>query len=223
MDIQNIIESSETYSEMLRKLGWKVLNCNYKKIKKLIIDNKYETKKLLSMSEFTKKYHTNHRESKIEDVLVENSSFSRTALKVKLYKHNLKKRRCEMCGQGELWKEKKMSLILDHINGISDDNRIENLRILCPNCNATLDTHCGKNNKIKLSKPKVVKDILFHLKRNKHLRKCNRPELNILEDEVAKHGYSATGRKYGVSDNAVRKWIKMYKLVRESHRPGTSL
>ena len=42
-------------------------------------------------------------------------------------------------------KVKKMSLILDHINGIHNDNRIENLRIVCPNCNATLDTHAGKN------------------------------------------------------------------------------
>jgi hypothetical protein len=40
---------------------------------------------------------------------------------------------------------KKMSLILDHINGVYNDNRIENLRIVCPNCNATLPTHCGKN------------------------------------------------------------------------------
>jgi hypothetical protein len=39
---------------------------------------------------------------------------------------------------------KKMSLILDHINGVNNDNRIENIRIVCPNCNATLDTHCGK-------------------------------------------------------------------------------
>jgi hypothetical protein len=37
-----------------------------------------------------------------------------------------------------------MSLILDHINGVNNDNRIENIRIVCPNCNATLDTHCGK-------------------------------------------------------------------------------
>lgn len=52
-----------------------------------------------------------------------------------------------MCGQGEEWNGKKMSLILDHINGVHNDNRLENLRIVCPNCNATLDTHCGKNNK----------------------------------------------------------------------------
>ena len=35
--------------------------------------------------------------------------------------------------------------VLDHINGVHDDNRLENLRIVCPNCNATLDTHCGRN------------------------------------------------------------------------------
>jgi ribosomal protein S27AE len=41
-----------------------------------------------------------------------------------------------------------MALILDHINGVPDDNRLENLRIVCPNCAATLDTHCGRKNKL---------------------------------------------------------------------------
>ena len=38
-----------------------------------------------------------------------------------------------------------MALILDHINGVATDNRLENLQIVCPNCAATLDTHCGRN------------------------------------------------------------------------------
>ena len=66
-------------------------------------------------------------------------------LKKRLYIEGLKKRECELCGQGEEWKGKKMSLILDHINGVHDDNRLINLRIVCPNCNATLETHAGKN------------------------------------------------------------------------------
>ncbi len=38
-----------------------------------------------------------------------------------------------------------MALVLDHINGVADDNRLENLQIVCPNCAATLTTHCGRN------------------------------------------------------------------------------
>lgn len=76
-------------------------------------------------------------------ILIENSTYTNTNnLKQKLYKGELKERKCEKCGQDEIWNDEKMSLILDHINGIYNDNRLENLRILCPNCNATLLTHC---------------------------------------------------------------------------------
>jgi hypothetical protein len=40
------------------------------------------------------------------------------------------------------------SLLLDHINGVPTDNRLVNLRIVCPNCAATLDTHCGRKNRL---------------------------------------------------------------------------
>jgi hypothetical protein len=46
----------------------------------------------------------------------------------KLYSEGFKERVCELCGQDETWNGKKISLILDHINGVNTDNRIENLR-----------------------------------------------------------------------------------------------
>ena len=55
---------------------------------------------------------------------------------------------CEICTQGENWFGKKLVMILDHENGDHFDNRLENLRILCPNCNSTLETNCSKNRKI---------------------------------------------------------------------------
>jgi len=91
-------------------------------------------------------FNNNYRGDKtikitLDKILVENSTYKRN-LKDRLYNEGLKTRKCELCGQGEEWRAQKMSLILDHINGINDDNRIENLRIVCPNCNATLPTHC---------------------------------------------------------------------------------
>jgi len=84
---------------------------------------------------------------KLKDILVKNSKYSKTHLKDRLYKENLLKPECSICGQKGTWLGKKISLILDHINGVNNDNRIENLRIVCPNCNATLSTFCGRNKK----------------------------------------------------------------------------
>jgi hypothetical protein len=73
----------------------------------------------------------------LEQVLVEGSSYHRGHLKERLFEAGLKDRRCELCGQGDTWRGRPMSLVLDHINGVSTDNRLENLRLVCPNCAAT--------------------------------------------------------------------------------------
>jgi hypothetical protein len=84
----------------------------------------------------------------LEQILVVGSHYNRQRLKDRLYDAGLKQRRCELCGQAEVWRGRPMSLILDHVNGIAIDNRLENLRIVCPNCNATLDTHRGRQNRL---------------------------------------------------------------------------
>lgn len=79
-----------------------------------------------------------------KDFLKKDSKISSSALKNRLYLEGYKNRFCEICGQGETWNGKKMSLILDHIDGEHSNNELSNLRIVCPNCNATLETHCRK-------------------------------------------------------------------------------
>lgn len=87
----------------------------------------------------------------LDEILVENSSYARANLKARLYAEGIRAPICELCGQGELWRCRPMGLILDHINGVRDDNRLANLRIVCPNCAATLDTHCGRKNRLERS------------------------------------------------------------------------
>ena len=53
-------------------------------------------------------------------------------------------RKCEICGT-EKWRGKEIPLLVDHINGNSSDNTFENLRIICPNCDAQLPTYKSKN------------------------------------------------------------------------------
>lgn len=53
--------------------------------------------------------------------------------------------KCEGCGIGPEWNNKKLTLQVDHINGVNYDHRPENLRFLCPNCHSQTDTFCWKN------------------------------------------------------------------------------
>jgi hypothetical protein len=165
-------------------------------------------------------------------VLVAGSAYSRQSLKRRLFAEGLKERRCELCGQDEHWHGRRMALILDHINGVATDNRLENLQIVCPNCAATLDTHCGRN--VLLVRGCVVCDEPFqptdprqrhcskrcsgrsepNRRRAIEARTVERPPYEQLLREIAETSWSAVGRKYGVSDNAVRKWVRWYEAER---------
>jgi hypothetical protein len=231
--LEKIVKESNNIGVVLEKLNLRKAGGNYKVIHKYIKEYNLDISHFIK-GEF-KLGSSPKNKLDLDDILIENSTYNRTSLKKRLYDEGLLKRECCLCGQGEDWNGMKISLILDHINGVHNDNRIENLRIVCPNCNAGLDTFAGKNNKFE-KKEKSVKKIkkkentlktdnkyinscecgnlkliesksceeCFHTNR----RKVERPSIEQLKKEVEEFGYSATGRKYGVSDNAVRKWIK---------------
>jgi hypothetical protein len=206
-NFENAIKNANSIKDALRNLNLRAAGGNYKIFHKYVKIYNIDTSHFISREIQNKTLLVNAFIKKISlnEILVENSNYNRTSLKNRLYNEDLKERKCELCGQGEEWKGKKMSLILDHINGVHDDNRIENLRIVCPNCNATLPTHCKGKKGLKESEKKEKNN-----SKNKK-RKVERPNYEILIKEVKDIGYNAVGRKYGVSDNSIRKWIKFYE------------
>jgi hypothetical protein len=84
-----------------------------------------------------------------EKVFVENSSYPRHRLKERIINENMIMYCCKICNTPPMWNGKPMPLILDHINGINNDNRLENLRFVCSNCDSQLDTYKSRNIKNK--------------------------------------------------------------------------
>lgn len=217
-DMINAIKSSVTISDVLRKLNLKVRPGNYDTV------NKFINKNNIDISHMTGNKTPNKIQAKkpLEEVLVENSNFSRHALKRRLLKENLIKNECEICGQKDKHNDKPLTMVLDHINGINNDNRLENLRMLCPNCNSQTDTFCSREPSEKSKCPdcggkksKKAK-LCFSCSKNKPkkiTRKIERPSKEELEKMIEEMSWVAIGKKYGVSDNAVRKWAKAYKII----------
>lgn len=207
-----IVKESISFAEVFRKLNKSKSGDSYKSFKSFIERNNIDT----SHFDPWKNNRFKNVGNPISYWLKEGTNINSSTLKEKLYKEGLKERKCEKCGQGEIWKGKKMSLILDHINGINNDNRIENLRIVCPNCNGTLETHC--RGKIGLEYKKQKYDCVCGNKKSKRSKKCRkcdaynqrkvkRPNIETILKEIKELGYTGTGKKYNVSDNTIRNWI----------------
>jgi ribosomal protein L37AE/L43A len=152
----------------------------------------------------------------LEQVLVENSTYSRFHLKKRILKHGLIENKCAKCGMLPVWNNEPLVLRLDHINGINNDNRLENLQFLCPNCDSQSSTFCGRNGSkrwyciecgVKVSKG--------HLKCRPHnspsprpnQRKIMWPTLPELQAQIAASNVWQVSKQLGVSDQAVHRML----------------
>lgn len=220
-----IVKNSNSKKEILEKIGLRAAGGNFKTLTRRLLAEGLLEELQLRTTKLVKDVLTKTRRNiPLDEVMVENSNYSRQNLKQRLLKLGKLNNRCIVCGIGPEWQGKPLTLQLDHINGLYNDNRIENLRIICPNCHSQTETYVGKANRIgnKKSLGKMRNKCImckqqasigsmsglcrkcYDLKR----RKVQRPEKEELLNIIKEIGFSAAGRKYNVSDNAIRKWIK---------------
>ena len=97
-------------------------------------------------SHFNRSGRSNTAKYTLDEILIENSPYAnRTKLKERLVNEQRIKYECALCGNKGEWNGLPLVLQLDHINGVNNDHRIENLRLLCPNCHSQTETFSGKN------------------------------------------------------------------------------
>jgi len=219
-EFKKAVEDSYSISQALVKLGVLPKGGNYRVFKR------FQKLYIVDTSHFTGQGHLkgkthNYTLKPLDEILVENSDYPSHALRKRLIKENVKEHKCECCGLTK-WLGDDISLELDHIDGNPHNNTLINLRVICPNCHSKTPTYRGKNKKAKRTSSKHLhtcsrcssqmktksKTTLCKACYDISQRKVDRPNKEQLIVELSHNSYVAVARKYGVSDNAIRKWLR---------------
>lgn len=142
--VQDAIKKNTTIKDCLIHLGLRPAGGNYKTFHNAcerhglkVPEENFDAKTLAARLKNTRP---------LKEILVKNSTYTnRVKLRERLVRAELLENKCAPCGLPPEWNGKPLTLQLDHINGVGDDHRIENLRILCPNCHTQTDSFAGRN------------------------------------------------------------------------------
>jgi hypothetical protein len=104
---------------------------------------------------------------------------------------------------GKTWNKKPLSLHVDHKDGNTFNNKSKNLRFLCPNCHSQTANYSGRKNRIDKRKTRFERP---------EIRRVKRPTSSVLKKLLWEMPTTQIAKRFGVSDKAVEKWAKFYKI-----------
>ena len=219
-EFTQIVQSSQTYKEIAIKCGYS----NFSGASNNIVKRRIQE---LGLDFKSSKPESVIREDK--DIFIEDSPVNQSTLRKKYFIGNYSEYKCTICGQEPFWNGKELTLTLDHINGHNKDDRLENLRWVCPNCDRQLDTFAGRNIQREENKNYCIDCGVEILQSSTRCIKCSsianglkarkveRPSREQLKSLIRFTSFTKIGQQYGVTDNAVRKWCDEYSLPRRKN------
>ena len=143
--LKNAVKKAKSFSQVIKMLGLVPAGGNYvqvqERIRFLKLDNSHFTGYAWNRGMRGRYLPL----TPLAEIMVENSTYQSYKLKVRLFREGIKEPKCEQCGWCAKSVDGRIPVELDHINGKHFDNRLENLRILCPNCHSLQLTHRAKN------------------------------------------------------------------------------
>lgn len=226
-EMQNLLNESNSFVEVLEKLGLCGHSGNHRTLKERIKKDNLSIKILEKKRKEKNIERSILKKIPLSKIMVKNSNYGTNHLKARLIKENVFKYVCEKCKNKGSWMGKKLTLQLEHKNGKSKDHRLENLCFLCPNCHSQTETYAGKN-----SSAKRIRNCAECKGPTKgygtKCQKCasnNQPKKFFvtkkeLEKLIQKFPMTTLGKKFGVSDNAIRNRCKKLGIDIPKNRMG---
>ncbi|MDG5804520.1 HNH endonuclease signature motif containing protein [Streptomyces ossamyceticus] len=145
--LQAAVSASTSTCEVLRRLGLHVVGGHHAHISRRIKAYGIDTSHFVTVVR-TDRMRDNRRRRTPQEILVQDTSAHATRTpNTRLRRAMLEvgiDEQCSLCGIAPIWLGEPLPLEVDHIDGDWRDNRIENLRFLCPNCHSTTDTYRGR-------------------------------------------------------------------------------
>lgn len=217
----DLVKSSLNTSEVLFKLGYstKGNSWGYSQVKKRMIDLNLSGKDFRGKTTISNA--NNIKKLDKEKLFCKNSKHARNVLRKTIIKENLIPYKCAICGISK-WQGKTLSLELDHINGENNDNRLENLRFLCPNCHSQTDTYGSRNQKITESNYEITKELkdiviskYLELKNQKKVSEILNIKHKVVKQIISDAGLGKSNQKYVIQYDSNMQEINRFGTISE--------